>query len=92
MSVESVVQLDVQEKSLEVDGIIVENLLPGKWEVRSVMMDGHPTKIYLHNTVGLEAATKLFIWEDLAKKGKTSAKYSKNLEGNVIGIVTRTRV
>jgi hypothetical protein len=83
----------IEPPSIEIEGEFqipstkhtVQNVEKGKWYVHSTK----DATIYLHNTVGIEAAMKLFLWEELPKVDKSTVKVAKNLDGKTIGIVRR---
>lgn len=62
--------------------VTLENLELGKWK-RSEYANG--SKLFLHETLGLEAATKLSVWEDATPV----AKVTKNLDGHIVGVAVK---
>ncbi len=68
------------------NGFDVKNPEEGTWNVHKTPN----ADIYLHNTVGIEAAMKLFVWEDLTTQSNRQVKTTSNLQGRVVGVVVRS--
>lgn len=83
------------QPTIEVDnstlfgGAVVKNVENGTWNIH--IAPG--AAIYLHNTVGIEAAMKLFVWEDAqvdSQAGRIQVKTTSNQHGRVVGVVVRS--
>lgn len=68
------------------NGTVIENAENGIWHVHATPS----AMIYLHNSVGIEAAMKLFVWEDLAQTSRSQVKVTSNQHGRVVGVVVRS--
>lgn len=82
-----------RQTTVEVDGELtfngttIKNPEKGIWNVHAASN----AVIYLHNSVGIEAAMKLFIWEDLNVK-RAQVKITSNQHGRVVGVVVKSLV
>jgi len=76
----------VESDQLDLSGTLIADPERGTWNIHSTA----DAKIYLHDSVGIEAAMKLFIWEDLQTSGRSRVKIASNLQGRVIGVVIRS--
>lgn len=66
-------------------GVLVKGCEKGTWNVHVAPN----AMIYLHSSVGIEAAMKLFVWDDLGRKNGLLVKTTSNINGRVVGVVVR---
>ena len=81
---QATVQVDGPAKFLE--GVEIANPETGTWNVHYAPN----AAIFLHNSVGIEAAMKLFVWEDLVRVNHRQVKTTTNQHGRVVGVVVRS--
>jgi hypothetical protein len=78
--------LVVEVDPVELGGQLISNPEQGTWKIHHAPN----AKIYLHDSVGIEAAMKLFIWEDLEVSNLAQVKVTSNQNGRVVGVVVRS--